>query len=61
MDTEPVITTRIPSGGKRGQVLTKAADKDFYVKWSNSGGGSGGSCDCEELSITDIIKIMERG
>lgn len=60
MAEEPIFTTKIPPGGKRGQALTKASDKDYYVKWSNLGGGAGGSCDCEELSITDIIKIMER-
>ena len=52
-------TTNIPPGGRKGQVLTKAANDNYKVKWGSGGGGSGGDCGCESMSVVDIIKIIE--
>lgn len=56
-----VVTTKIPPGGQRGAALTKASNKDYDVFWSRSGsgGGPGGDCGCESMSVIDIIKILE--
>lgn len=59
-DSKPTSTTRIPPDGRKGQVLTKASDNDYHVKWSSIGSSGGGSgCNCTPMSIVDIIKIME--
>lgn len=58
-DSKAVSTTRIPPDGRKGQVLTKASDNDYHVKWSSTGGGGGSGCDCTPLSIIEIIQIME--
>lgn len=58
-DDKSYNSTNIPPGGRKGQALVKASDKSYNIKWANAGtGGSGGSCGCEAMSITDIIKIM---
>lgn len=52
-----VITTKIPPGGKTGQALVKASNRNYDVLWSASG-GAGGSCGCDRISIADIMKLF---
>lgn len=51
-----VVTTKIPPGGRKGQMLTKASDRPYDIKWA--GHNSGADCGCEPLSIVDIIRII---
>lgn len=58
-DNKSVVTTKIPPGGRSGQALVKASNRNYDVKWSGSvSGGSDGSCGCNRISIADIIKIL---
>lgn len=52
------VTTKIPPGGKAGYALVKASNKNYDVKWSGSGVGSGGACGCDRITIADILKII---
>lgn len=58
MADEIYTTTNIPPGGRKDQVLTKASNDNYRVKWAYGGGGSG-DCGCESMSVVDIIKILE--
>lgn len=49
-------TTKIPPGGKKGQMLTKASDQPYDIKWA--GHSNGADCGCEAMSIMDIIRII---
>lgn len=58
-ENKSVITTKIPPGGKSGQALVKASNKNYDVKWSGSvSGGGGGSCGCERIPLSDILKLF---
>lgn len=58
MDDKTHVTSNIPPGGRTGQALTKANNKDYNVKWSYSTGGSGGGS-VDSISIADINKIVK--
>lgn len=53
-------TTNIPPGGRKDQVLTKASNDNYRVKWAYGGGGTGGDCGCESMSVVDIINIINK-
>lgn len=54
-ENKSYITTKIPPGGKEGNALVKASNKNYDVKWSSSGGGD---CGCEKIPLADIIKLV---
>lgn len=51
-----IVTTKIPPGGRKGQMLTKASDRSYDIKWAGVNGSA--SCGCESMSVVDIIRIM---
>lgn len=58
-ENKSVITTKIPPGGKSGQALVKASNRNYDVKWSGSvSGGDGGSCGCNRIPFSDILKLF---
>lgn len=57
-ENKSYTTTKIPPGGKEGYALVKASNKNYDVKWSGSAGGSGGSCGCDRIPLSDIIKLV---
>lgn len=59
-ENKSFITTKIPPGGKAGQALVKASNRNNDVMWSGSvSGGSGGNCVCDRITIPDINKILK--
>lgn len=56
-ENKSYITTKIPPGGKEGNALVKASNKNYDVKWSSSS-GVGGGCGCDRIPISDIIKLV---
>lgn len=51
-----IISTRIPPGGRKGQILTKASDRSYDIKWAGVNGSA--NCGCESMSVVDIIRII---
>lgn len=50
----------VPSGGTTGQVLKKKSNNDYDTEWVNeSGGGSGGTSDYDDLSNKPKINNVE--
>lgn len=57
-EEQTYTSTNIPPGGRKGQVLAKASDKAYHIKWAS--GGTGGDCGCESMSVVDIINILNK-
>ena len=58
-ENKSVITTKIPPGGRSGQALVKASNKNYDVKGSGSvSDGGGGSCGCNRITNSDILKLF---
>lgn len=51
-------STNIPPGGTAGQLLAKASNSNYHIKWvTGGGGGDGGSI--ESMTALDILNIIK--
>lgn len=51
-----IVSTKIPPGGRKGQILTKASDRSYDIKWAGANGSA--NCGCEAMSVVDILRII---